>query len=222
MEQNGPRIADVVASDAESLAMSDAETRDSLESLVERGGHRLAFVWDAEAHQFATWWNALNAVRFVGEEQSQLRLGAPRQFYSQYATAKAHERVTSALKVPFVARQVLKQDFMNLRLLFDFGATYGVTTYYLTSELAGRILSFLGHREEAEDPSNTRSKCLDFGNMCPLFRHRMTRIGLRRSTSSVGSDSDQDIELSDGETISSSGSVSGACESLQQYLSSCN
>eukprot|EP00928_Gymnodinium_smaydae_P010972 TRINITY_DN14120_c0_g3_i1.p1 TRINITY_DN14120_c0_g3~~TRINITY_DN14120_c0_g3_i1.p1 ORF type:complete len:243 (-),score=11.24 TRINITY_DN14120_c0_g3_i1:211-939(-) len=202
------------------------QTRDSVESLLERGNSYSAQSFDLEAYRFAQWWNALRDTGLVEQDVLSSRAAAPRQLYRRYATLQAHETVSSALQLPFVVRHKVKQDFFSVRLLFDHGVTFGGSTYHLTSELAEWVLSFLGHQEKAERPVCSPSNCIDFGALCPAFRHRTLRagrcehvaIGLQREASRSSSSSGS--IGSDDESVVSTGSVSAAGDRLLQYLRS--
>eukprot|EP00928_Gymnodinium_smaydae_P069719 TRINITY_DN5337_c1_g1_i1.p1 TRINITY_DN5337_c1_g1~~TRINITY_DN5337_c1_g1_i1.p1 ORF type:complete len:248 (+),score=29.41 TRINITY_DN5337_c1_g1_i1:84-827(+) len=214
-----------------------AKSRDSFESLLERGRSYHARSWDVEAYSFAQSYASLNVARAFEQELQSGSL-APRAFYRHYATMRAQACTACALQIPFIARHIVKQDFLSLRLMFDNGVTHGGTTYHLKSELAERILSFLGHLDYTEDAMPTRSECIDFNEMCPLFRHRMARgtgrqdvaLGLQRDTSSSSSSltaalrNHSDIEdhiefdMSDEESVASTGSVSDARDRLKTHL----
>eukprot|EP00928_Gymnodinium_smaydae_P040288 TRINITY_DN27340_c1_g6_i1.p1 TRINITY_DN27340_c1_g6~~TRINITY_DN27340_c1_g6_i1.p1 ORF type:complete len:264 (+),score=24.85 TRINITY_DN27340_c1_g6_i1:51-842(+) len=215
MESMLARTTDVVvACDAEDMksskAESDAESldaRDSVESLLERGNSYQARVWDPEAYRFAEWWHAAHAARFDNRQESQSCIAASRKLYRRYATEQVHARVENVLQVPFIGREIIKQDFLSLRLLFDKGVTSGGTTYYLTSTLYQMILAFLGHRPRVAVQMNVRPKCVDSSCICPLFQHRMSAVHGRQHVDSglqvdaslstwPGDDSDED-DMSD-------------------------
>eukprot|EP00928_Gymnodinium_smaydae_P075758 TRINITY_DN58773_c0_g1_i1.p1 TRINITY_DN58773_c0_g1~~TRINITY_DN58773_c0_g1_i1.p1 ORF type:complete len:227 (+),score=22.00 TRINITY_DN58773_c0_g1_i1:103-783(+) len=217
----------------------DADSRDSLDSLIERGRSYLAYVWDEEAYRLARWWDDSSAELNVGLGEPQSHRSARRHLYRRYATMQARARVASALKIPVVARHVLKQDFFSVRVLFEFGVSFGGSSFQLTPELALNILSFLGYREKAEELIPLRGECMHFFAMCPLFTHRMQRSfgsahvarQFRKHASghsttsdededseSVASESDDTSELDVRDEASSTGSVSASYEELTEYF----
>eukprot|EP00928_Gymnodinium_smaydae_P092212 TRINITY_DN76024_c0_g1_i1.p1 TRINITY_DN76024_c0_g1~~TRINITY_DN76024_c0_g1_i1.p1 ORF type:complete len:250 (-),score=24.52 TRINITY_DN76024_c0_g1_i1:128-835(-) len=211
---------------------SDSESeasRDSLQSLLERGNCYEARAWDSEAYRFAQWWNKVSATRIVERQDSQSRIWAAREGYRRYAIVRARSRVARALQEPFVARLIVKQDLLSLRLLFDEGAAYGGTTYHLTAALAERILTFLGYRAKRVVQMKTRSDCIDGSRMCPLFHHRVSRVECRQhvafvlegdtSSTCSSSNSDDEAETSDDASIVSSGSLTVARDRLKSYFS---
>eukprot|EP00928_Gymnodinium_smaydae_P087709 TRINITY_DN7193_c0_g2_i1.p1 TRINITY_DN7193_c0_g2~~TRINITY_DN7193_c0_g2_i1.p1 ORF type:complete len:274 (-),score=25.16 TRINITY_DN7193_c0_g2_i1:195-962(-) len=213
--------------------MSEAESdhsRDSLDSFLERGNSYSADSFDVEAYRFAQWWNRFNATDDAEQEVSNPGVAASRRLYRRYATAQAYARVSNALQVPFVVRHIVKQDFFSLRLLFDHGMTCGGTTYHLTAELAEWILRFLGYQEKNAGPPYSRSNCITFDMLCPVFKHRMLRAARREhvsvdrqidvSLSSFSSSTPSSSADSDDESVVSTGSVSAAGDLLLKYLKS--
>eukprot|EP00928_Gymnodinium_smaydae_P095654 TRINITY_DN8267_c0_g1_i5.p1 TRINITY_DN8267_c0_g1~~TRINITY_DN8267_c0_g1_i5.p1 ORF type:complete len:290 (-),score=28.48 TRINITY_DN8267_c0_g1_i5:365-1234(-) len=203
-------VAEKLHSCVETNDVQSIDERDSFASLLERGTRYQARDWDPEAYRFAQWLHAASATRFIEGKEGQSSIASARICYRRYATMQAHARVSRALQEPFLARHIVRQDFLSVRLLFDKGMTCGGTTYHLTSALAERILSYLGHRAAVVWQVKTRTECMDDGRMCPLFLHRLARISSRKQearlqhltssgSTSTASLSDEEFEGSDDE-----------------------
>eukprot|EP00928_Gymnodinium_smaydae_P095653 TRINITY_DN8267_c0_g1_i2.p1 TRINITY_DN8267_c0_g1~~TRINITY_DN8267_c0_g1_i2.p1 ORF type:complete len:291 (-),score=35.39 TRINITY_DN8267_c0_g1_i2:234-1106(-) len=174
-------VAEKLHSCVETNDVQSIDERDSFASLLERGTRYQARDWDPEAYRFAQWLHAASATRFIEGKEGQSSIASARICYRRYATMQAHARVSRALQEPFLARHIVRQDFLSVRLLFDKGMTCGGTTYHLTSALAERILSYLGYRAAVVLQVKTpKEECMDDSRMCPLFLHRLSRMSSRR------------------------------------------
>eukprot|EP00928_Gymnodinium_smaydae_P095657 TRINITY_DN8267_c0_g1_i8.p1 TRINITY_DN8267_c0_g1~~TRINITY_DN8267_c0_g1_i8.p1 ORF type:complete len:291 (-),score=32.45 TRINITY_DN8267_c0_g1_i8:234-1106(-) len=157
------------------------EERDSFASFLESGNSYQARDWDPEAYRFAQWWHEASATHLGEGKEWRSSVASARGSYRRYATMQAHARVSRALRDPILARPIVKQDFLSLRLIFDKGVTCGGTTYHLTSALAEKISSYLGHRAAVVLQMKTpKEECMDDSRMCPLFLHRLSRMSSRR------------------------------------------
>eukprot|EP00928_Gymnodinium_smaydae_P050896 TRINITY_DN34436_c0_g1_i1.p1 TRINITY_DN34436_c0_g1~~TRINITY_DN34436_c0_g1_i1.p1 ORF type:complete len:251 (-),score=28.69 TRINITY_DN34436_c0_g1_i1:337-1089(-) len=217
--------SDGVRSDC-GLSSGGSVSRDSVESMLDRGRSYLSQIWDREAFYFAEWWKDAH-------DDAQLQLEVTERYdekqvlhclVRRYAAKQAENILFLAMRSPFISRRVAKQEFVGLYIMARCGirSRDGTGRYGLESQAAIRILSCLGHQLKMPELPPQRLLCMNYEGVCPLFRHRsdrlFNRLGMEPLPPAPVAVYDSDDDDDDDSSTSSTGSLSTARNELHMYL----